>query len=44
MGVLGVFGDFGDSTSSSSGAESSGPHADAGTVAWLDRFVAGLST
>ena len=34
MGVLGVFGDFGDITSSSSGAESSGPHADAGTVAW----------
>ena len=34
IGVLGVFGDFGDITSSSSGAESSGPHADAGTVAW----------
>mmetsp|Transcript_34903 Transcript_34903/g.75358 ORF Transcript_34903/g.75358 Transcript_34903/m.75358 type:complete len:210 (-) Transcript_34903:863-1492(-) len=37
MGVLGVLGEigvFGDSTSSSSGAESSGPQAEAGTVAW----------
>lgn len=42
MGVLGVLGEigvFGDSTSSSSGAESSGPQAEAGTVAWGERWI-----